>query len=201
LALGYIKLGRMNAHSTLPPFPDALAASLGQLMVRFQALESTLIFAVGRFMHPGNDDIPPQLTLSVLYELPFSSLVKLFATIPLTLTGPSLPFSRLKENTDEAKQLVADFASAAKLCTAAEERRNQLMHSNWLQLHIGPGEESVMRVKMRATRKSGAAAPLIRESVDTVSADIDAINEAMTATFTASAGLKFFLFPGAEDAA
>ena len=192
----------MNAHSTFPPpFPDALAASLGQLMVRFQALESTLLFAVGRFMHPENDDIPPQLTMSVLYELPFSSLVKLFATIPLTLTGPNLPFSRLTEDTNESRQLVADFASAAKLCTAAEERRNQLMHSNWLQIHIGPGDESVMRVKMRTRRKSGVAAPLTRESVDTVSTAIDAINAAMTATFTASARLKLFLFPGAEDAA
>jgi hypothetical protein len=121
-------------------------------MVRFQALESTLVFAVGRFMHPGNDDAPPQLTMSVLYELPFASLVKLFASIPVVLTGPELPFSRLKEDSDDIRQLVADFASAAKLCTAAEERRNQLMHSNWLQSYIGPEEGSVLRVKMRSTQ-------------------------------------------------
>lgn len=170
-------------------------------MVRFQALESTLIFAVGRFMHPGSDDVPPQLTMSVLYELPFASLVKLFASVPIVLTGPELPFSRLKEDSDNTRQLVADFASAAKLCTAAAERRNQLMHSNWLQLHIGPEEGSVLRVKMRTTRKKGPVAPPVYESVETVSAAIDAINAAMTATSTASATLRFFLFPSGEDAA
>ena len=169
-------------------------------MVRFQHLESTLIFAVGRFMHPGNDDVPPQLTMSVLYELPFASLVKVFASTPFVLAGPELPFCRLKEDTDDTRQLVADFAFAAKLCTAAEERRNQLMHSNWLQLYIAPEDGSVLRVKMR-TKKKGIVAPPVSESVETVSAAIDAINAAMTATFTASATLKFFLFPSDEDAA
>ena len=184
-----------------PPIPDSLAASLGQLMVRFQHLESTLIFSVGRFMHPGNDDVPPQLTMSVLYELPFASLVKLFASIPIVLAGPEFPFSRLKEDNDNTRQLVADFASAAKLCTAAEERRNQLMHSNWSQLHICPEDESVLRMKMRTTKKKGLVTPPVYESVETVSAAIDVINAAMTATFTSSATLKFFLFPSGEDAA
>jgi hypothetical protein len=139
--------------------------------------------------------------MSILYELSFSSLVKVFATIPVALTGPELPFSRLKEDNDETRQLVAVFASAAKLCTAAEERRNQLMHSNWLQLHIGPQDGSVLRVKMRTTRKNGSAAALVQESVETVSAAIDAINAAMSASFTASAMLKFFLFPSSENAA
>lgn len=170
-------------------------------MVRFQDLESTLIFAVGRFIHPGNDHIPPQLTMSVLYELPFASLIKVFASIPVVLAGPEPPFSRLKEDTDDTRQLIADFASAAKLCTAAEERRNQLMHSQWLQIHIAPEDGSVLRVKMRTAKKKGAVAPPVRESVETVSAAIDAINAAMTATFTASATLKFFLFPRDEDAA
>jgi len=169
-------------------------------MVRFQALESTLIFAVGRFMHPGNDDVPPPLTMSVLYELPFASLVKLFASIPVVLTDVKLPFSRLKVDSDDTRQLIANFASAAKLCTVAEERRNQLMHSNWLQAHIGSEGRSVLRVKMRTTKKTGTVASQVYESVETVSTAISAIDAAMAATFSASANLKFFLFPGDDEA-
>ena len=185
----------------LAPFPTDLAAKLGQLMVRFQALESALVFGIGRFMHPGNDDVPPNLTMSVLYELSFATLVKVFAAMPVVLPGPELPLSRLKENNDETRRIVAAFASAAKLCTAAEERRKQLMHSNWLQLHIGPQDGSVLRVKMRTTRTKGALALPVRESVETVSAAIDAINAALAATFSASTSLKFFLFPEDENSA
>lgn len=183
-----------------PPFPDALAESLGHLMVRFQDLESTLIFAVARFMYLGNNDVPSQLTMSVLYELPFASLVKVFASIPFALAGPELPFSRLKEDTDNTKELVADFASAAKLCTAAEERCNQLTHSSWLRLYNAPGDGSALRVKMRS-KKKGIVTPPVSETVETVSAAINAINAAITATFCASATLKLFLFPSDEDAA
>lgn len=185
----------------LAPFPDALADALGQLMVRFQSLESTLVFAVGRFMHPRNNDVPPPLTMSVLYQLPFSSLVKVFATIPIVLAGPDLPFSLLKADNAETNRLVQAFASAAKLCTAAEEWRNQLMRSNWLQMYFEPQDGSVLRVKMRTNRRNGAVALPVRESVETVSAATDAINAAMTATFTASASLKFYLFPDGDDAA
>ena len=170
-------------------------------MVRFQALESTLLFAVVRFVHPGTNDVPPPLTMAVLYELPFASLVKLFSSIPVVLQDSQLPFSRLLEDKDEAKQIVSDFINAAKLCTASEERRNQLMHSYWLPVYITPHEESVMRVKMRLTRKRGAASPPVCESVETVTSAIAAINEAMLATFSASARLKFFLFPTDENVA
>jgi len=168
-------------------------------MVRFQLLESTLVFAVGRFMHPGGGSVPPQLTMSVLYEIPFASLVKVFSSIPVVLAGPEPPFSRLEEDTDETRQLVADFASAAKLCTAAEEKRNQLMHSSWFA-NIAPHDGSVLRVKMRTTKK-GARSAMVRESVETVTAAIAAIDAASLATFTASATLNFSLFPIDEDAA
>lgn len=190
-----------EAHSDLlPQFPDALAASLGQLMVRFQALEATLVLAIGRFLHPGNDGVPPQLTMSLLYELSFASLVKVFATIPIVLSGPDVPFARLREDNDETRQLFSYFTTAAKLCSAAEERRNQLMHSNWLQILIKPGDESVLRAKMRTLRKKGAPPPLAAESIETVSEAIATINAAITETFSASATLNYFLFPNSGDA-
>ena len=183
-----------------PPFPDPIAAALGHLMVGFQGLELTLVIAISQFMHPGNDNVPPNLTFSVLRELPFASLVKLFASIPHDLTGPDLPFSRLKEDSHHSKQLFADFASAAMLCTVAQERRNQLMHSNWLQPHNGIGDETMLRVKVRTSRKKGPSIARVFESVKTVSAAINATNVATSATFVASATLKFFLFPNREDA-
>lgn len=127
-------------------------------MVRFQALETTLVFAIGRFLHPGNNGAPPQLTMSLLYELSFASLVKVFETIPIVLSGQDLPFSRLAEKNDKTRQLLSDFTAAAKLCSAAEERRNQLMHSNWLQILIKPGDESVLRAKMRTLKRKGPSA-------------------------------------------
>ena len=167
-------------------------------MVRFQALEATLVLAIGRFLHPGNNGVPPQLTMCILYELSFASLVKVFETIPIVLKGQDLPFSKLAENNDETRELISYFAAAAKLCCTAEERRNQLMHSNWLQTLMKPGDESVLRAKMRARKKKGALSPLVPESVETVSEAIDTINAAMTATFSASATLNDFLFPSRD---
>jgi len=185
----------------LAPFPDALATALGQLMVRFQSLESTLVFAIIRFMHPGLNDVPPPLTMSVLYELPFRSLVKVFAVIPSVLPGSDLPFSRLKENNADTIGLLEAFATAAKLCTAAKERHNQLMHSTWLQLNFEPQDGSVLWVKISTNRKKGTVAMPVRESVETVSAAVDAINVAKTATFIASASINYFLFPDDGNAA
>lgn len=195
-------LGRMSTHNFgLPPFPDSLATALGHLMVRFQALETTLVFAIGRYIHPGVDDVPPPLTMAALHELPFASLVKLFSTIPTILMSPEPPFNRLSEQSDEVEKIRAAFVAAARLCTASEERRNQLMHSSWLQICLKPGEESVLRLKMRVGRKRATPSPPARESIETVTATINAVNDAMMATFSASASLAFFLYPERPDAA
>ncbi|MDX1961539.1 MAG: FMN-binding negative transcriptional regulator [Pirellulales bacterium] len=187
-----------NPKFELLSFPDSLATTLGQLMVQFQALESTLVFAIGRFLHPGIKDVPPPLTMAVLFELPFATLVKLFAKIPIILQGNQLPYSRLKEDNEETRQITADFINAAKMCTASEERRNQLMHSNWLTNLKNQDDDSVMRVKSRVTKK-GVASPLILESVSTVTIAIETIKAANHATFCASARLNFFLFPSDDD--
>ena len=88
--------------------------------------------------------------MSVLYELPFASLVKVFASIPVVLAGPEPPFSRLKEDTDDTRQLVADFACAAKLYCG----RGKTQSTDALILVHTPEDGLVLRVKMRTAKKS-----------------------------------------------
>lgn len=181
--------------SPLQPFPDKLAAALGHLLVRFQLLETTLQHAVGRFVNPGREDVPPALTMHLLSELSFASLTKIFASIPSALATDQPAFPSLATENREVLDLRAVFANAAKLCSAAEARRNQLVHSTWLPLSPFAEDGAIPRIKLRAPRKSASGVAVAHESSETVKVATAAVDSAMTATFSASAQLHYFLFP------
>lgn len=146
----------MNKPTVPPKFPDECATALGHLIVIFQSLESALMYGLAELTRPDRMPFPTTLAVSIVNELSFASKVKLFGTIPSvypknTVTGPNLPAS--SSFYDEA---VADLELAVKTATAAEERRNQLMHSQWIYGHQPEPGEAVLRIKMRTNRKGGA---------------------------------------------
>lgn len=184
-----------TAVPSLKEFPEPLAAALGHLLVRFQELESTLLFAVGRFVHPGIEGNPPALTVALLHELPFKSLVALFSSIPRMLSENEPPFPKLSMTDPAVIEAAEAFTVAAKQCNKVEQRRNQLVHSNWLQLQIGPEDGSIYRAKARTSRSKGANQSLTRENQKSVEAAIEEVNRAMLAVFMASAQLNSLIAP------
>jgi len=192
------KLGPMKTSDpAFPAFPDDVATALGHLLVRFQSLERSLTFAVGRFMNPGTQAIPPSLTLAVLNELPFKSLVKIFAALPAILLNADPPFPQLVGGSPEFEALASAFENGAKLATAVEERRNQLVHSDWLWMAAPQIGGAVLRSKSRTHRKNGMNPSMEQVTAHAVEEAIKQVNEAMREVALASAALQALLFPDA----
>ncbi len=180
-----------------PTFPEEVATALGHLLVRFQSLERSLTFALARFMNPGPQPVPPSLTLAVLNELPFKSLVKLFSALPAILLSTDPPFPPLVSGSPEFKDLASAFEKGARLAAAVEERRNQLVHSDWLWLAVPQVGAAVLRSKSRTHRKNGLNPSLERVTAQAVQEAIQQVDEAMSEVAIASAKLQALLFPDA----
>ncbi|WP_200227260.1 hypothetical protein [Rubrivivax gelatinosus] len=175
---------------SLPPFPVPIAAALGHYMVRFQELEVAVLLAIGRYLHAGADGTPPPLTMAVLSQLSYRSLVAIFEQIPTHLKAPSGPFPQLAEDNEITRDIIKQFKEVAKLCSKVEARRNQLMHSNWLRLLLKEGDESIIRAKIKPN--GDAMEP---ESVSTIEHSIRDIDETQTALAFAIANLNTLQSP------
>lgn len=175
-----------------PPFPEPLATALGHLLVRFQALESELCIVIARFMKPGSNDLPDLLTVAVLGELPFRSLIKLLKTIPMAVMVNGRLLAEIAPEDSELMDALDSLLLAAKLANDAEERRNRLVHSSWLWLACPLPDDEAYRVRLRGGARQARAAFSI-ESAASVEAVTELIDSAHRELALASAGIHFFV--------
>ena len=123
--------------------------ALGKVCVEFQALETDFKDAVGELIDP----LDYRLGLIIASQLPFKGVLDLFQ---------ALFYYRLK-NPDLQKKLGTFLGQ----CKAAEDRRNQIIHSNWIPDDMeGKG---ALRVKHSARGElKSTAEPLSQADLEAV---------------------------------
>lgn len=161
-----------------PEFPDDCAAALGHMLVAFQSLEAGMLYSLARFLHPESAPFPKPLAVAILSELPFGALVKMVAHLPNAIRPADIPKLESRGGVEAYEEAVAELRLAVRLITAAEERRNQLVHSQWIWGHGPAPGESVLRVKFRAGRKGHSKSTMVEESEETIQAATQSADEA-----------------------
>ncbi len=169
----------MSTNASDPPqFPDDCAAALGHMLVAFQSLEAGMLYSLARFLNPESAPFPKPLAVAVLGELSFGALTKLLAHLPNAIRADDIPELTSRGGIGAYGEAVAELQLAIRLITTAEERRNQLVHSQWIWGHGPAPGESVFRLKFRAGRKAHSKSTMVEESEETIQAAIQSADEA-----------------------
>lgn len=150
------------------------------------------MFALAELLQPERIPFPTGLAVSVVNELSFANKVKLFGNIPAaypkeSVAGPSRTAS--EEFYDEA---AAELALAVKTAASAEERRNQLMHSQWIYGHAPGPSEPVLRAKLRTNRK-GAISGLFEETQESIAEATALAEKALKLVSNAHSQFRYIL--------
>jgi len=139
---------------TEPSGAASVIAPLGRVVVSFNYLEMILSMSIWTLL--GCDQFTGQC---VTAQLPFKGLINAFC---------SLWYRRTSD-----PGIVASVQSLRVRLEAAEQRRNELLHSLWA---VGTAQGTSTRFKYSAKAKRGWAV----QSADLSAADVDAVADEMT---------------------
>lgn len=132
-------------------FTEQHYAALGKVIVAFQSLEMTITYGLLALLHPEKLAFESKLATAIVNEHSFSNRLKLLLLFP-SLNNPLELFSG-DDGPNKAhlwmyNQAISLLSEGGVLATEAESKRNQLIHSSWMD---GP-EGTVIRTKLRVRK-------------------------------------------------
>ena len=147
--------------------------AIGQMIVEFQSLEATLKTGLTLLMNNELGTVAGQLVYAMVAEVSFGTAVRIASAIPGIFTPARLgvtkeeSFARLSQCLLETSE---QLKKGLKVATEVEERRNQLIHSHWLESsgYVAP-EGMMSRIKTK-TRKGGVSTAFEHESLGAIAA-------------------------------
>ena len=132
--------------------------ALGRMLVVFQSMEATLTQGLVLLLNKDLGTPSGHLCYATISELSFASASRIASLVPSTFT-----FERIGATTSDGEErlrkeltdLSNRLARGLKLANEAEQRRNQLVHSQWF---IGPGivnaPETLTRMKIKVKARN-----------------------------------------------
>lgn len=137
-------------------FNDGHYIAIGKLVVAFQMIESIISFNLAKLANPDIFSSEWAFYNLLINELSFSNRLKLLSNFIEThdndfFVHPGSKFYdvRLGEYLDAKNNLTTLFSK----CSELEQKRNQIIHSNWITSPAAGPDGTVIRMKITSQKK------------------------------------------------